>query len=490
MSGARGRQSNLVSTMENDGRPPGPAQHIFDPYSIATGAPLMRAEDAAGFHAYEATDAHETTPRRPTSEGAESHASSSNRRTSSIASSTNTYYPAYSLYPAPTKPLPPLPPKASSSSGRGSARTVTRASSASERSVGSSSHRSSQYSERSTATGSVSGTFSASSGSQQHQQQQLYRPVVTTPPTSTSLLPPPPPPPPPSSDDRQHHNVRPQTERSSSVQLRFTRMLVSDDTKRGNNCIYFLDVSSSSATLASKHGNNVVKLWSLDTGEVQSVLKFSSYTDAQSRSREYLIKSHAILSETSKLIAIAAKFGRSIEIWNWDKKKCLQTIDGADRWAVGKMEAYDHSWGRFAAYHGETGVIDLFAATREKKPYVKMRSIKLAEANLPFVPQYPELALSATSPLLVAAAGPRPPRRGHPPPERETLLVAWETHDNGVAASKPYRVARPWQHKELDTAIPSDLTTYGSVVVSIWIPATFRAVPVPPSRGTGLREPT
>lgn len=255
---------------------------------------------------------------------------------------------------------------------------------------------------------------------------------------------------------------------------------MSDD-KRINNCVHHLDVSSTSSTLASKHGNNFVKVWSLETGDVLSTIKFSSYTEAQSRSRDYLIRSHAILSETSRLVAIATKFGRTVEVWNWDKKKSVQTIDGADRWAAGKMEeAYDHGWGCLAAYRGEANKIDLYAATREKKPFVKMRTIDLAQANLPFIPQYPELALSATSPLVVAAAGPRPPRMGNPPPQRETLLMAWETHDvgGGQPGSKPYRVARPWQHAELDTAIPCHLATYGSVVVSIWIPATFRAVPV------------
>ncbi|KAK8915284.1 hypothetical protein VCV18_010830 [Metarhizium anisopliae] len=390
------------------------------------------------------TSTSDSIPRRRASEYEQSPIS--NRRASSNASST--YYPAPSLYPAPTKPLPALPPKATNSASRSIGRPP------SERSVSvASSGRSSHYSDRS---GSIaagpSGSFSFKS------------------PTSTQYTAP---------SEFQHGDQHSQL---SSLELCFRNMIVSQD-KRINNSVYYLDVSSTSSTLATKHGNNIVKIWSLETGEIGSVIKFSSYTEAQSRSRDYLIRSHAILSETCKLIAIATRFGRSIEIWNWEKKKCLQTLDNADRWAVGKMEVYDHGWGRLATYRGETGVIDLFAATREKKPFVKMRCINLAEANLPFIPQYPELALSPTSPLLVAAAGPRPPRRGHPPPDKETLLVAWETHDNGLVGSKPYRVARPWQHREIDTAIPSDLTTYGSVVVSIWIPATFRAVPAPASRG-------
>ncbi|KAG8410463.1 hypothetical protein J3459_017107 [Metarhizium acridum] len=388
------------------------------------------------------TSTSDSIPRRPASEYEQSPIS--DRRTSSNASSA--YYPAHSLYPAPTKPLPALPPKATNSSSRSIGRAP------SERSVASSA-RSSHYSDRS---GSIvtgpRGSFSFKSPTSTH---------YTTPSEFQQ--------------GDQHSQV-------SSLELSFKSMILSRD-KRINNSVYYLDVSSTSSTLATKHGNNLVKVWSLETGDIESVIKFSSYTEAQSRSRDYLIRSHAILSETSRLIAIATRFGRSIEIWNWEKKKCLQTLDNADRWSVGKMEVYGHGWGRLATYRGETGVIDLFGATREKKPFVKMRSIHLAEASLPFIPQYPELALSPTSPLLVAAAGPRPPRRGHPPPDKETLLVAWETHDNELVGSKPYRVARPWQHREIDTAIPSDLTTYGSVVVSIWIPATFRAVLAPASRG-------
>ncbi|OAQ61419.1 WD40 repeat-like-containing domain [Pochonia chlamydosporia 170] len=440
MRGMKGRKTDsIASTMESSYEPD-------DFVATSTYGPVTTTSHQSGSsipsNRLYRTNTNDTVPRRPTSEGTESHLST--RRTSSNASST--YYPTYSLYPAPTKPLPPLPPKVTNSASRSIGRPP------SERSVGSSG-RSSHYSDRS---GSI---VAGASGSISYKS-----------PTSTHYTVP---------SEFRHSD---QQTRTSSLELSFKSMIVSDD-KRINNSVHYLDVSSTSSTLATKHGNNIVKVWSLETGDVQSTIKFSSYTEAQSRSRDYLIRSHAILSETSRLIAIASRFGRSIEIWNWEKKKCLQTIDNADRWSAGKMEVYDHGWGRFAAYRGEAGVIDLFAATREKKPFVQMRSINLSEAGLPFVPQYPELALSPTSPLLVAAAGPRPPRRGHPPPDRETLLVAWETHDNGLVGSKPYRVARPWQHKEIDTAIPSDLTTYGSVVVSIWIPATFRAVPAPASRG-------
>ncbi|KAK2612270.1 hypothetical protein QQS21_001696 [Conoideocrella luteorostrata] len=439
MRNSRSRTSDSIAAALMENGSEGEDYLTTDPYantvsSLSTGSRMRR------------TSTNETTPRRPTSTGAQSHAST--RRTSSNASST--YYPTYSLYPAPTKPLPALPRKANGSS-TSIGRIERPPSEISERSLGSSG-RSSHYSDRS---GSI---FTGPSDS-----------FTFKPPPSTHYA---------TLSDSRYSNPPQQL---YPLELSFKDLIVSED-KRINNSVHYLDVSSTSSTLASKHGNNFVKVWSLDTGDVQSFIKFSSYTEARSRGRDYLIRSHTILSETSRLIAIATKFGRSIEIWNWERKKCLQTVDGADRWAVGKMELYDHAWGRLATYRGEAGMIDLYAATREKKPFVRMRSINLAEAGLPFIPQYPELALSSTSPLLIAAAGPRPPRRGHPPPERETLLVAWETHDNGTIGSKPHRVARPWQHTELDTAIPCDLTTYGSIVVSIWIPASFRAVPATASR--------
>lgn len=247
--------------------------------------------------------------------------------------------------------------------------------------------------------------------------------------------------------------------------------------KRKNNGVFYLDISTPGSTVATKHGNSSIKFWNVESGIVQSTVKFSSYTEARCRSRDYLIRSHAILSDSSKLAAIATRFGRSIEIWNWEKRKKLQLIDEADRWAAGRFESYDSGWSPLAAYRGEDAVIDLYAATnRDKKPFAKVRTIDLRKSGLPFIPQYPELAISPTSPLLVAASGPRTPRAGRPPPDREVLLVAWEIHDYRDVTNEPHRVVRPSQHKEIDTAIPCSLLTYGNLVVSIWIPANHRVV--------------
>ncbi|ODA76404.1 hypothetical protein RJ55_08250 [Drechmeria coniospora] len=288
---------------------------------------------------------------------------------------------------------------------------------------------------------------------------------------------------------RRHRSAAPEMARGRGprsrprLDLRAAKLLVPDDKRGGGGGgVHHLDLSPSSAVLASKHGNNTVRIWDADEGATRAVIKFSSYTEAQSRSRDYLIRSHCLLSETSPLVAVATRFGRSVDVWDWRRKKCLQTLDDADRWTAGRAEV-DGSGHRplLALYRAADGSIDLYAAAdgkAERKPFARSRSICLARAGLPFVPQYPELALSATGPLLVAAAGPRQPRPGRPPPDKETLLVAWDVGDleTTSTAAKPYRVARPWQHADMATAIPSELRAHGSLVVSIWIPASVRAV--------------
>ncbi|KAK3181796.1 hypothetical protein K4F52_006863 [Lecanicillium sp. MT-2017a] len=406
----------------------------------------------------------------------------------SISNSHNANVPLYSLYPAPNKPLPPLPPPKNSTARMSSGDSGSRSSISTNRSSRSSGPTSYPDYASVPTSAPVSPPVPRWSGPSSHADASAdpystpSSPQVATPPPQAArheqlaYRPP-----------RRTTNVqRSASQRSAPAQLSlvFWKKIVSDD-KKVNNSVYYLDLSPTASTLATKHGNNIVKVWSVAGGSLQSMIKFSSYTEAQSRSRDYLIRSHAILSETSTLIAIATRFGRSIEVWDWARKKCLQTIGDADRWTAGRVEVYDNGWSPLAIYRGDAAQIDLFLATREaKKPFFKQRTIELKNAGLPFVPQYPELALSATSPLLVVAAGPRPPIAGHPPPQRETLLVAWDTSDNGGASNKPYRVARPWQHTELDTAVPCDLVAYGSVIVSIWIPASFRAVPAS-GKGSG-----
>ncbi|KAK4100458.1 hypothetical protein N658DRAFT_486761 [Parathielavia hyrcaniae] len=364
----------------------------------------------------------------------------------------------YSLYPAalkpqPTRPLPPIP-------------TVGR-----------------QSSRRASSQPSLDGTDVASGDTSRYSQSSRSSTLervstsgsVTTPASPGAAVVPPPvtlgePRVPPQPIQPRHG--------SSDVGLVPWKQLVATSEKALKEpSVYFFDISTTSATLASKHGNNIIRIWSVGSGEVQSSLKISSYTSAGPRSREYFVRSHAILSEPSNLIAIATGFGDTLEIWDWGKKKRVQTIEDATRWSAVRSNVMEAGWCPLVTYRGDADTLDLYGSTHNaKKPFKLSRSIDFRKANLPLLPKYPELAFSATGPLLVTASGPRPPRLGHPPPERETLLVAWEIHDSAPAHT-PYKVVAPWQHAELDTALPAGLATYGSVAVSIWIPASYRAVP-------------
>ena len=243
--------------------------------------------------------------------------------------------------------------------------------------------------------------------------------------------------------------------------------------------VHYLDFSASSGVLSTKHGNNLIIFWSLSDGRSRGSVKITSYTDAHSRSRDYMIRSHAILSESSQLAVVAVKFGMTLEVWNWAQRKCLQSIGDADRWNAGRWESSENAWSQLAVYRADDHTIDLWSTPGvRKKPLAKVRIINLRKADLPFVPQYPEITISSTRPLLITASGPRPPRRSHPPPNRETLLVAWDIHENSQASHAPYKVVRPYHNEGLETAIPCDLVTNGDVAVSIWIPASFRSIPV------------
>ncbi|KAK3349268.1 hypothetical protein B0T25DRAFT_238050 [Lasiosphaeria hispida] len=406
---------------------------------------------------------------RPTSRGLPFGRREKAERRPSRASTTGSA--GFSLYPAPSKPpgmaLPPVP-------------TIPK------------------NARRISSRGSADGSDVASSSDVSRYSQCSTRTTSNQDRTSISTLPTSPPPPIPTSPYSTRHApyedrpTKPPHAQSTAapIDLAAWKVLSARNEKGVKDpAIYSFDVSTSATTLASKHGNNLIKVWSVGSGTVQNTIKISCYTTAQARSREYFVRSHAILSEPTTMMAIATGFGDTLEIWDWAKKKKLQAIDKADRWAAVRSNVYESAWAPLVIYRGDNDTLELYSATHAKKPFRKSRTIELRRAGLPVLPKYPELAFSATSPLLVTASGPRPPRLGHPPPERETLLVAWEIHNqepdtpNGVVSSEPYRVVAPWQHPELDTALPSGLATYGSVAVSIWIPASYRAVPVPAARG-------
>lgn len=253
--------------------------------------------------------------------------------------------------------------------------------------------------------------------------------------------------------------------------------------------IFHMDVSPSGSILASQHAGHVIKIWSVTTGGVESTISPRVKFQAGMRSRMYFIHSHAIISETSTLIAVAASFGNTIEVWNWASRKKLQTIDHAARWACVRGEANSRP---LAVYRSETNRIDLFAtAARDdsasvmssssfssggKKPFLPSRSIDVALAGLPFLPHFPDLVYSATAPLLIGAAGPRPRA---PEDQQQCILMAWQTDDPDASGDsdgnphRPYRWVVPPQ-AELLGALPACLACYGSSAVSVWFPANYR----------------
>ncbi|KAJ4287410.1 hypothetical protein N0V88_007682 [Collariella sp. IMI 366227] len=337
---------------------------------------------------------------------------------------------AYSLYPAPnpplTKPLPPIP------TNRKNSLRVSSQPSLDRSDVGPGDTSRYSQSSRDSTLERVSSCGSATPSS----------PINPGPPLSELSAWPQPP----------MQPMQPQHGASLVNLVPWKQLMPSNDKPLKEPCVYYFDISTTSATLASKHGNNMIRIWSVGSGEVQSTLKISCYTNAQPRSREYFVRSHAILSEPSNMVAIATGFGDTLEIWDWGRKKRLQTIDHANRWAAVRSNVMESGWCPLVTYRSDADKIDLYAASNQhhsKKPFKKSRTIDLRKANLP----------------------------------RETLLVAWEIQDG--APTTPYKIVAPWQHTEIDTALPSGLATYGSVAVSIWIPASYRAIPIPTERGGG-----
>ncbi|CAI6084466.1 unnamed protein product [Clonostachys chloroleuca] len=350
-------------------------------------------------------------------------------------------------FPAPARPLPPVPPNFLPTSRRRESPIDIDVSSPS-------SGRSSR----------VGGSGRSSHVEYTSQSPQQY---YTSQSPQQSTMPPP-------SRKTPRRPPRPNTGLEVGFNVMYRKQLLLDKKRKGEE-VNLIDISSSGATIAVKEGKKAIRFWDVIRDDVLSVIKISSYIEAGTRSREYLVRSHVVISDSARLAAVSSRFGRTLEIWNWEERKKLQTIDDTDRWVTGRFETFDGWWTPLAAYRGEDNVIDLYAATKHKKPFAKVRNIDLCKAGLPFIPQYPELAVSPTSPLLIAASGPRTARAGRPPPKRESIIVAWDISDYREVSNQPIGTVDPWLYPELEMAIPCALETFESLVVSIWIPPSQRA---------------
>lgn len=267
---------------------------------------------------------------------------------------------------------------------------------------------------------------------------------------------------------------------STELEIIPLRNLENDDKEAFHGGVYAIETSADSTILANRLGKFHIKVWDLENHSSLTTIKVPFYVQIQPRSRDYFIRSHAILSETHSLIAISVGFGQNIEIWNWSKRKRLQTIHDALRWTAVRSDVYESCNFPLATYKEDDNIIKLHPMSTKKKPFGKPRLIDLHKAGLPHLPKMPELAFSPTGPLLIAAAGPRPPRPGNPPPVHAALLMAWQLDgdDDDELIHRPYKFfeSNSTNYPELENSLPLHLETYGSVAVSIWEPAKFRTI--------------
>lgn len=300
--------------------------------------------------------------------------------------------------------------------------------------------------------------------------------------------------------------------RPPAINLMRTAILTGKDKGESHsNTIYSIDISPGAPLIiASKQGDRTLRIHSLvqplhngsssssSSNTLQAVLKTSFYLQMQERSRDFFVSSHAILSATRSLVVLAVNFGHTLEIWDWARRKKLQVLDApAYRWAAPKTDIYldaaaaSSSCPALACYREDHDAIYLYPVAAHpspthphppRKPTPPLGPptiINLTTAHLPHLPKFPELALSSTPPrLLVAAAGPRPPRPGHPPPTHAALLLAWPVDPPNPQQQPPFRMATlPAQHAQLlATALPCGLATHRGVAVSLWIPHHVRVI--------------
>ncbi|VUC29136.1 unnamed protein product [Clonostachys rosea] len=241
--------------------------------------------------------------------------------------------------------------------------------------------------------------------------------------------------------------------------------------RKGLSKVKAMDISHNGSVVAIKHANYSLQFWNIASGALQTTVDVPTYIDAGKRARDTYEVGHSLISDSAKLAAIITNFGRTLEIWNWAKKKKLQTIDDqVDRWAADKFESYSSTWNPLAVYKARPCVIDVYTAAPSKKPYAKVRIIDLRKAEFPYVPQQLELAIVPSSHLLVAAIGPKSAKAGQPPPDREIMLVAWDISDYREVSHVPRHFVRPLHHSEIELAVPTVLVGYENTVISIWVP--------------------
>ncbi|CAH0058217.1 unnamed protein product [Clonostachys solani] len=357
-----------------------------------------------------------------------------------------------SLYPPPVKPLPsiPLSPSRSHSNRQGAPSIIAPSTMDSEVSSLSSTTYSSPTDRTSTSPSRLPAIFS-------------HR-APSNPPTSPRKAP------------------------QIDVEVIFWKELGIVGKRKGLSKVKAMDVSHNGSVVAIKHANYSLQFWHIASGALQTTIEVPTYIDAGKRARDTYEVGHMLISDSVKLAAIITNFGRTLEIWNWAKKKKVQTIDDqVDRWAADRFESYSSTWNPLAVYKARPCVIDVYTAAPSKKPYAKVRIIDLRKAEFPYVPQQLELAIVSSSHLLVAAIGPKSAKAGQPPPDREIMLVAWDISDYREVSHAPRHFVRPLHHAEIELAVPTILVGHENTVISVWVPPSHNVYREAHPR-TGLPE--
>ncbi|ROV92976.1 hypothetical protein VMCG_08974 [Cytospora schulzeri] len=160
-----------------------------------------------------------------------------------------------------------------------------------------------------------------------------------------------------------HHQQR---EIPAAIGLVRTKLLPFNEKGSGNAVtVFHIDTSPASYILASKHGDKTIKIHGLPQSNLQSTMKINFYVNMQPRSRDFFVASHSILSETSALVAVASGFGHNLEIWNWARKKRLQSIESAYRWASAPIDIYETAFPPLACYRDTADAIDLYPVIKD-----------------------------------------------------------------------------------------------------------------------------
>lgn len=179
------------------------------------------------------------------------------------------------------------------------------------------------------------------------------------------------------------------------------------DKGKGSEILH-IDTSPTASFVATKHSNKFVKIWSTSKNALHGTIKITSYVQPRVRSREYFIRSHAILSENATLIGITTHFGLTFEVYNFAKggngAKKVQVIEEAHRWATSQRDAFHNDYAGLAVYRPKFDRIDRFFLARHPGTKTPFREDPIMPSSsrkqiFPSSPSFPSLPTAPTPPF-------------------------------------------------------------------------------------------